>query len=120
MLVTDNLKTHGIAALYEAFEPVLAHRLARRFEWHYRNPCIRLVHARAWFVAQHCGDRIVRTLKAMPESPDSGPGNPTQGSRRVAAEAKRGSGESRLAVHQRQSPNQTEEALPDDSAAMNH
>ena len=34
VLVTDNVKTHGIAALYEAFEPVLAHRLARRFEWH--------------------------------------------------------------------------------------
>ncbi len=35
VLVTDNLKTHGIAALYEAFEPELARRLARRFEWHY-------------------------------------------------------------------------------------
>lgn len=35
VLVTDNLKTHGIAALYEAFEPELAHQLARRFEWHY-------------------------------------------------------------------------------------
>jgi transposase len=35
VLVTDNLKTHDIASLYEAFEPGEAHRLARRFEWHY-------------------------------------------------------------------------------------
>jgi DDE superfamily endonuclease len=41
VLVTDNLKTHGIAALYEAFEPELARSLARRFEWHYtpERPC---------------------------------------------------------------------------------
>lgn len=35
VLVTDNLKTHGFSALYEAYEPELARRLARRFEWHY-------------------------------------------------------------------------------------
>ncbi len=35
VLVTDNLKTYGIAALYEAFEPEFARQLARRFEWHY-------------------------------------------------------------------------------------
>lgn len=35
VLVTDNLNTHGPGALYEAFEPAVAHRLAGRFEWHY-------------------------------------------------------------------------------------
>jgi hypothetical protein len=35
VLVCDNLSTHTPAALYEAFEPAEAHRLARRFEWHY-------------------------------------------------------------------------------------
>lgn len=35
VLVTDNLNTHGPGALYEAFEPAEAHRLAGRFEWHY-------------------------------------------------------------------------------------
>lgn len=35
VLVTDNLNTHGPAALYEAFEPAEARRLATRFEWHF-------------------------------------------------------------------------------------
>jgi hypothetical protein len=35
VLVVDNLNTHGPGALYEHFDPEEAHRLARRFEWHY-------------------------------------------------------------------------------------
>jgi hypothetical protein len=35
MLVQDNLSIHGLACLYEAFPPVEAHRLARRFEVHH-------------------------------------------------------------------------------------
>jgi len=35
VLVVDNLNTHGPGALYEAFAPEEAHRLAARFEWHY-------------------------------------------------------------------------------------
>ena len=35
VLVCDNLSTHTPAALYEAFEPAEARRLAKRFEWHY-------------------------------------------------------------------------------------
>lgn len=35
VLVMDNLNTHGIASLYEAFEPAVARRLARRLEIHY-------------------------------------------------------------------------------------
>jgi hypothetical protein len=35
VLVMDNLNTHGIASLYEAFEPVLARRLAQRLEIHH-------------------------------------------------------------------------------------
>ena len=34
-LVLDNLNTHTPAALYQAFEPAEAHRLAARFEWVY-------------------------------------------------------------------------------------
>jgi hypothetical protein len=33
--VMDNLNTHGLASLYEAFEPALARRLARRLEMHH-------------------------------------------------------------------------------------
>ncbi|MDZ7378985.1 MAG: transposase, partial [candidate division KSB1 bacterium] len=35
VLVVDNLNTHGPGALYEAFEPEEAYRLAAHFEWHY-------------------------------------------------------------------------------------
>ena len=34
VLVVDNVNTHGPGALYEAFEPEEAHRLAARCEWH--------------------------------------------------------------------------------------
>jgi hypothetical protein len=34
-LVMDNLNTHGIASLYEAFEPKEARRLAQRLDIHY-------------------------------------------------------------------------------------
>ena len=35
VLVMDNLNTHGIASLYEAFEPSEAFALAQRLEIHY-------------------------------------------------------------------------------------
>jgi transposase len=35
VLVTDNLNTHSIACLYEAFSPEQAQRIARKIEWHY-------------------------------------------------------------------------------------
>jgi hypothetical protein len=35
VLVTDNLNTHCLGSLYEAFEPAEALRLAKRIEWHY-------------------------------------------------------------------------------------
>lgn len=35
VLVMDNLNTHSIASLYEAFEPAVARRLARRLEIHH-------------------------------------------------------------------------------------
>lgn len=34
-LVLDNLSTHNMGSLYEAFEPSEARRLAKRFEFHY-------------------------------------------------------------------------------------
>ena len=34
-VVLDNLNTHQIASLYEAFEPVEARRIARKLELHY-------------------------------------------------------------------------------------
>ena len=35
VLVTDNLNTHHLGALYERFAPAEARRIAQRLEWHY-------------------------------------------------------------------------------------
>lgn len=35
VLVQDNLNTHGVHSLYQAFAPQEAQRLAQRIEWHY-------------------------------------------------------------------------------------
>jgi len=35
VLVQDNLNTHGVWSLYQAFAPHEAQRLAQRIEWHY-------------------------------------------------------------------------------------
>jgi transposase len=35
VLVMDNLNTHTIGSLYEAFAPERARRIAERIEWHY-------------------------------------------------------------------------------------
>jgi hypothetical protein len=48
VLVMDNLSTHSLASLYEAFEPDAARRLAERF----RDS----LHAQARQLAQHCRD----------------------------------------------------------------
>ena len=34
-LVLDNLNTHKLGSLYEAFEPCEARRIAQRLEFHY-------------------------------------------------------------------------------------
>ena len=38
VVVLDNLNTHGPASFYEAFPPVEAHALTRRFEFHHTPP----------------------------------------------------------------------------------
>ena len=35
VLVSDNLNTHSPASLYERYEPVEAHRIANKIEWHH-------------------------------------------------------------------------------------
>ena len=50
-LVLDNLNTHGLASLYETFEP----QEARRFRAHRVS-----LHPKAWQLAQHGGNRVKR------------------------------------------------------------
>ena len=70
VLVQDNLSTHTPAALYEAFEPEEARRLAERFEWHYtpkHGSWLNMAEAELAILAGQCLDRRIQdqpTLKA--------------------------------------------------------
>jgi hypothetical protein len=62
VLVCDNLSTHTPAALYEAFTPDEAHRLARRFEWHYtpkHGSWLDMAETELSVLARQCLDRRI-------------------------------------------------------------
>lgn len=61
-LVCDNLNTHTIASLYQAFEPEHAHRLARRLELHHtpRNGSwLNVAEIELSVLARQCLDRRI-------------------------------------------------------------
>ena len=62
VLVCDNLSTHTPAALYEAFEPAEARRLAERFEWHYtpkHGSWLNMAEIALSVLARQCLDRRI-------------------------------------------------------------
>jgi transposase len=68
VLVCDNLSTHTPAALYEAFEPVEARRLAERFEWHYtpkHGSWLNMAETELSVVARQCLDRRIPDLTTL-------------------------------------------------------
>jgi len=71
VLVMDNLNTHSIASLYEAFEPEEAFALAQPGSTPRDPP-----HTQARVMAQHRRDRTLRADPAMPRPPDQRPRHP--------------------------------------------
>jgi hypothetical protein len=68
VLVCDNLNTHTPAALYEAFEPAEARRLAERFEWHYtpkHGSWLNVAEMELSVVARQCLDRRIPDLATL-------------------------------------------------------
>jgi transposase len=68
VLVCDNLNTHTPAALYEAFEPAEARRLAERFEWHYtpkHGSWLNMAEIELSVVARQCLDRRIPDLATL-------------------------------------------------------
>lgn len=62
VLVQDNLSTHTKAALYEAFPPAQARRLAERFEWHYspkHGSWLDLAESELGVLSSQCLDRRI-------------------------------------------------------------
>jgi hypothetical protein len=61
-LVTDNLNTHGVGSLYEAFDASEARRLAERIEWHYtpkHGSWLNMAEIELSALARQCLDRRI-------------------------------------------------------------
>ena len=68
VLVCDNLNTHTPAALYEAFAPAEARRLAERFEWHYtpkHGSWLNVAEMELSVLARQCLDRRIPDLEVL-------------------------------------------------------
>ena len=62
VLVMDNLNTHSIASLYEAFAPEEAHRIARKLEIHYtpkHGSWLNMAEIELSVLARQCLDRRI-------------------------------------------------------------
>lgn len=67
-LVCDNLNTHTATALYKAFTPAEARRLAERFEWHdvpRHGPWLDVAEAELSVLAPPCPDRRIPDLPKL-------------------------------------------------------
>ena len=68
VLVLDNLSTHTPAALYEAFEPAEARRLAERFEWRHtpkHGSWLNVAECELSVLARQCLDRRIPDLDTL-------------------------------------------------------
>jgi DDE superfamily endonuclease len=68
VLVCDNLSTHTPAALYAAFAPAEARRLAGRFEWHYtpkHGSWLNVAEMELSVLARQCLDRRIPDAAAL-------------------------------------------------------
>jgi DDE superfamily endonuclease len=64
----DNLNTHKIASLYEAFEPTEARRLARRLELHYtpkHGSWLNIAEIELSVLTKQCLDRRIADLDTL-------------------------------------------------------
>lgn len=68
ILVCDNLNTHTIASLYEAFEPAEAHRLATRLEIHHtpkHGSWLNIAEIELSILSGQCLDRRIPDLETL-------------------------------------------------------
>jgi DDE superfamily endonuclease len=67
-VVCDNLNTHKVASLYEAFEPAEAHRLARRLELHYtpkHGSWLNIAEIELSVLTKQCLDQRIADLETL-------------------------------------------------------
>src|SRR6478736_5936353 len=71
VLVQDNLNTHNLASLYEAFTALEARRLVERFEWHYtpkHGSWLNMAESELAILSNQCLDRRIPG-PAQPQAP---------------------------------------------------
>ena len=68
LLVCDNLNTHKVASLYEAFAPPEARRLARRLEIHYtpkHGSWLNIAEIELSVLTKQCLDRRIPAIETL-------------------------------------------------------
>jgi DDE superfamily endonuclease len=80
-VVLDNLNTHRLASLYEAFEPAEARRIARKLAWHYtprHGSWLNMAEIELSVLQQQCLDRrspdedtLTREIAAWEHQPNA-------------------------------------------------
>ena len=103
-VVLDNLNTHRMASLYEAFPAAEARRIAQRLG----VP----LHAQARELVEYGGDRVQRPVPLLPQAAAPRRGCPAAGNPGPGAGTERRPGHHQLAVQHPGRTNQTSSPLP--------
>ena len=104
VLVLDNLNTHTLGSLYEAFDQATARALAERLELHYTPK-----HG-SWL--NIASDRTLRPDPAVPGPPHPRPDRPQPRTGRLATGHQRQPETGQLALHHHRRPNPAPPPLP--------
>ena len=113
VLVMDNLNTHKIGSLYEAFAPAEARRLIEKLEIHYtpkHGSWLNMAETELSVLTKQCLDRRI------PDAAFLMPGKWPPGCKQLEHGPRHG----QLAFHHRQSPHQTQTTLPVNTGLKRH
>ena len=105
VLVMDNLNTHKLASLYEAFPPEQARRIAEKLEIHHtpkHGSWLNMAEIELSVLARQCLDRRIESSR----------GAATGRWRRGRRTAERADGRGEVAVHDGRRPDQAPPAIP--------
>ena len=115
VLVMDQLNTHSVASLYEAFPPTEARRLAKKLELHYTPK-----HGSWLNMAELGRARAQRPGAPVPRRPHARPAHPRQGHRRVGTQAQCPPLRRQLALHHQRRTHQAHAPLSFTSRLTDH
>ena len=112
VLVMDNLNTHKLSSLYEAFEPAEARRIAERLEIHYtpkHGSWLNMAEIEIGVLALQCLDRRIANQDILRRRGQC-----------LAESTQPGCDTSGLALHYRGCAHQTKVTLPINTKKLNH